>query len=213
MRRRETAIALVTALIGLVAGLFPGYGPVLVDAIKNRGLPDFSGQWTGVFKEWCPKGEKACPPQGDWIVSIEYLDIKQLGARVSGTADISDKALGDRQWEANGTYRAPLIVMTYVEKRPGLESAGSYVLKSHPDLDRFLGYWTGYSRSRSEILTCPYVLAKGRTTRQEVERTEDQAAWLQQRCTHASSAGGSGELSDVRPKGMSRPLEAAPSGS
>lgn len=163
-------------LVAAITALITSYIPEIVDAIRYRELPNIGGKWIGGFKEWCP--EKDCPkPKGPgWRISIENLDIKQWGSRLSVSARTEDLRL--RDWEASGRFRIPVLAATYVDKTPGVVSVGGYVLAGDPNYERFHGYWTGHDRDLNKIVTCPYFLLRERIPRQKIEAEE----WLKQAC-------------------------------
>lgn len=171
-------IPIITALCGLILGLFPGLGPDIIDSIRYRDLPKIHGEWTGLFKEWCP--EKDRKDTGKWTVSVERLRIKQRGSRI--TADSLTEDLIPREWEAVGRYRIPVLTLIYVESKPGILSIGSYVLEHDLDYGKFKGYWTGYDRDLKRIITCPCVLIQGRADRKKIEDDTELRKWLQQQC-------------------------------
>jgi hypothetical protein len=182
--KAKTWVPVVTWLCGLIVGLFPGLGPNIIDAIRYRELPKFTGEWTGAFKEWCP--QRDCKDGERWVVSVERFEISQTGSRIKASALTED--LVPREWELVGRYRVPILTMTYIEKKPAIMSIGSYVLQNDPDCEKFLGYWTGYERDLRCLVTCPYILVRGRVDRKRIENSQEVKDWLEQRCVVSPKA-------------------------
>jgi hypothetical protein len=181
--KAELWINLMIGVMGLVAGLFPGYGPIIIDAIVNRELPKISGKWTGEFKEWCPANE--CSP-GKWITSTERMELSQSGSRLSATVQLQSDGK-PHEWEAAGRYRTSVLALSYIEKTPDFASVGAYVLERDKEAENFLGYWTGFDRHLNKLVTCPYVLVPDWVDRRKIESNTDLAAWLQKECNSAQS--------------------------
>lgn len=175
---KDVWIPLITAILGLIVGLFPGFGPALIDAVKSRELPDFSGDWTGAFKEWC--AERNCPGKAGWVENFDYLTLSQWGSRLS--ASIQTTAFTPREWETVGRYRIPVLSLTYVDKKPGVMSVGAIVLESDQQNEKFFGYWVGYDKDLRAIVTCPYMLVRGRVGRQKIYEDARAAPWIGQQC-------------------------------
>jgi hypothetical protein len=153
MRRERWWVRLTIGLFALVAGLFSGSGPAILDYIVNRETPNFSGKWTGEFKEWCVKGDEQCRDSSQWVKSLETVTISQWGSRVSGTAETRDANLGGHL-KFSGRYRISVLAVTYVGQ-PGAPGAGACVLTSGREQEPLLGYWTGYDRDLKMLMTCP----------------------------------------------------------
>jgi hypothetical protein len=179
---QSVVVPILVALIAAVAGSATTWLPLLVDSIKNRELPDFNGTWTARFKEWCPKGP-GCQDADKWIVNTERWNISQTGSRVS--ASVSTDVISYRTWDLSGRYRSPVLSLTYVDPRPGVESVGAYVLRSDTERDKFRGYWSGYDRDLGTLVTCPLVLSKGAITGEALDADVVLRTWLEQTCVTA----------------------------
>lgn len=183
---QAVGVPIVVALIGL-AGSAPTWLPIAVDVVRSRGdMPDFSGQWTARFREWCPKGP-GCADASRWIINTEHWGVSQTGSRVSAT--VQSEGISFRTWLLAGRYRTPVLALTYVDPKPEVASVGAYVLRLGVDGDKFRGYWLGYDRDLETLVTCPLVLTRGQLTGEVVDSDAALKQWLQQPCVTPPSGG------------------------
>ena len=132
-----------------------------------------AGKWVGVFREYVHTTKKQ-------EISTETVIIRQNGNLVDGDVSTSDKML--REWNMTGQFEQDFLTLRVFGIHKAGPAVAAYVLKGDPDMGMLKGFWTGFDPEARKLMTCPYLLTRGK----DIEQIKiDNAAWLNQACYEA----------------------------
>lgn len=136
--------------------------------IRSSRYPDISGEWAGIFKEYCPNNcSSGDNKTAEYIFTREIVKLTQYGGYVRGVATTHDVVSDakSREWSLVGQYKGKTLTVSYEaigdwhSQNPA--SGGTYIMVPSDDTNQALiGYWTGWDNDLGRIVTCPALMVR-----------------------------------------------------